>query len=25
MTEEPCGHGFAASTISAINKGLEEG
>ena len=25
ITEELCGHGFAASTISAINKGLDEG
>ena len=24
ITEELCGHGFAASTISAINKGLDE-
>jgi transposase-like protein len=25
ITEELCGHSFAASTISAINKGLDEG
>ena len=25
ITEELCGHGFAASTISAINKNLDEG
>jgi len=25
ITEEPCGHSSAASTISAINKGLDEG
>jgi putative transposase len=25
ITEELCGHGFAASTISAINKGLDVG
>jgi len=25
ITEESCGHGFAASTTSAINKGLDEG
>ena len=25
ITEERCGHSFAASTISAINKGLDEG